>query len=319
MASIDVVVPCYRYGHYLPECIESILDQAGADVRVLIIDNASTDGSGDVALRLARENSRVETRVREVNRGLVASINEGIEWASATYFMVVSADDLLAPGCFSRALAIMEQNPEITFVYGREIVMLDRNPVQVAEQAAAHATWRLLEPSEFIMEVCPPSGSIGAGAVLVRTAAQKRAGLYRDQLRFTCDLEMLMRLAMLGRVADLQAIQGVRRVHQDTLSSNLKNGAGPLLEIERAFQSYFSNEGAALPDAQQLRRMVFHNIGSCAYWRALSRLVSGRTGDSLDLWRMARRLSPRSMFFPPFAYLAKVESPLAKLGAAFRR
>ena len=43
MASVDVVVPCYQYGRYLRDCVASVLQQDIEDVRVLIVDNASTD------------------------------------------------------------------------------------------------------------------------------------------------------------------------------------------------------------------------------------------------------------------------------------
>ena len=54
MASVSVVIPCYRYGHFLHDCIGSALrDQPGVDVRVLVIDDASPDDSADVARSIA--------------------------------------------------------------------------------------------------------------------------------------------------------------------------------------------------------------------------------------------------------------------------
>ena len=54
MNSVDVIVPCYRYGRFLRECVESVLTQKGVDVRVLIIDDASPDNSGDVGTELSK-------------------------------------------------------------------------------------------------------------------------------------------------------------------------------------------------------------------------------------------------------------------------
>ena len=48
MSSVDVVVPCYNYARYLETCVSSVLDQEGVDVRVLIIDDASSDRSAEV-------------------------------------------------------------------------------------------------------------------------------------------------------------------------------------------------------------------------------------------------------------------------------
>jgi glycosyltransferase involved in cell wall biosynthesis len=60
MAIVDVAVPCYQYGRYLSDCVNSILRQDLSDIRIVIIDNASTDNSLDVARRLASEDPRVE-------------------------------------------------------------------------------------------------------------------------------------------------------------------------------------------------------------------------------------------------------------------
>ena len=60
MPSIDVVIPNYQYGRYLPGCVASILAQGIPDTRILIIDNASTDNSVEVAQEIARQDARVE-------------------------------------------------------------------------------------------------------------------------------------------------------------------------------------------------------------------------------------------------------------------
>ena len=55
LARIDVFIPCYKYGCFLYQCVNSVLDQAGVDVRVLVIDDASPDNTAEVAAALARE------------------------------------------------------------------------------------------------------------------------------------------------------------------------------------------------------------------------------------------------------------------------
>ena len=71
MPQIDVLVPSYQYGRFLPECINSIRSQ-DVDLRILILDNASTDDSVEIARQLASEDARIEVRTRETNLGLMA-------------------------------------------------------------------------------------------------------------------------------------------------------------------------------------------------------------------------------------------------------
>src|SRR3954451_22899935 len=127
--TVSVVIPCYKYGRFLPACVRSILDQEGVDVRVLIIDDASPDDSAQMALALAAADERVEVRVHEVNKGHIATYNEGLlGWADGDYSVLISADDLLTPGALARATAVMEADPKVGFVYGHAIVWNDSGP-----------------------------------------------------------------------------------------------------------------------------------------------------------------------------------------------
>jgi len=104
VSSVDVFVPCYRYGHFLRECVESVLSQTDVSVGVLIIDDASPDNTAEVATALVNEDPRVSFIRHAENKGHIATYNEGIEWASADYMLLLSADDYLLPGALSRAV-----------------------------------------------------------------------------------------------------------------------------------------------------------------------------------------------------------------------
>src|SRR5437868_6552354 len=113
MASVSVFVPCYKYAHYLRACVTSILTQPDVDVRVLILDDCSPDNTPEVARQLVREDSRVEYRRHPTNRGHIETYNEGIEWTSGDYCLLLSADDMLAPGALARAARVMDDHPEV--------------------------------------------------------------------------------------------------------------------------------------------------------------------------------------------------------------
>ena len=100
MSSVSVVIPCYKYGHFLSECVSSVLDdQPGVDVRVLIIDDASPDDSADVARSIASSGPPGRGLGPPDNKGHIATYNEGLlEWADGDYTVLLSADDRLTPG-----------------------------------------------------------------------------------------------------------------------------------------------------------------------------------------------------------------------------
>src|SRR5689334_15770962 len=111
--SVDVIVPCYCYGHFLRECVPSVLPRSHSSLRVLIIDDASPDSSGEIADRLAQEDNRVTVRRHSDNRGHIATYNEGLEWSAGEYLLLLSADDYLLPGALRRAVAVFEAHPDV--------------------------------------------------------------------------------------------------------------------------------------------------------------------------------------------------------------
>src|SRR5262245_25677862 len=129
MSSVDIIVPCYKYAHFLRECIESILTQE-VDLRVLILDDASPDDTPAVAAALMTQDSRVAYRRHTINQGHIATYNEGlIKWARSDYSVLLSADDMLTPGALLRAVRLMDEHPEVGFVYGRALSFRSDQPL----------------------------------------------------------------------------------------------------------------------------------------------------------------------------------------------
>jgi glycosyltransferase involved in cell wall biosynthesis len=307
MASIDVAIPCYNYGRFLRPCVESVLAQGIADLRILIIDNASTDDSVAVARALAQADSRVQVRARPVNLGPQASFNEGVDWAEADYFMILCADDLLAPCALRRAVRIMQTHPDVSFVYGRDVEHRQGDPLPRLSDSA-DASWTLVSGVAFIEERCrEPAAYVAAGAVLTRTKAHKLAGHYRPELPYTDDLEMLLRLAALGPVAKIDAVQGVRRLHGANMSEQfLKTRAHDLAHREAAFTSFFANEGGRMPESKGLQRLAGRHLAERAYWWGLRSALRGRARDAADLLGFALRRWPTMAVLPPVNFLLRV-------------
>ena len=125
MAIIDVAIPNYQQGRYLEQCVRSVQAQTLTDFRILIIDNASTDSSIEVAERLAAKDGRVSIIRHARNLGHIASFNEGIDWAAAKYFLLLCSDDILTPSAMGRAVAAMENDEEISFCFGDYRILRD--------------------------------------------------------------------------------------------------------------------------------------------------------------------------------------------------
>lgn len=315
MAIVDIVVPCYQHGHFLRDCVTSVLTQEIGDVRVLIVDNASTDNSLAVASQLAEEDSRVEVVAHPINLGHHASFNEGIDWASAPFFVMLCADDQLAPGCLARAVSFMSSHAEVSFTYGRAIPLDQAASLPAMGRQADEARWRVSTGREFIARVCSKGlMHIPSSTLVVMTSAQKRAGHYRDALQFLDDLEMWMRLACQGKVAETNRVQGIRMSEGGTRSMSKDTApGGDLLWTEAVIESFFANEGAALCGGEQLHRIARRTLGQRAYWSAVSSLVRGHGPLGIDLFRFAFARCPSCAFLPPMGYLFRKKRALHRI------
>ncbi len=311
MTSVDVVVPNYQYGRYLRQCVTSIIEQSGVDIRVLIIDNASIDNSVEVAQELAAQDRRIEVLARQKNMGPQASFNEGIDWASADYFTIVCADDLLIPNALARATSILDRRPDVALAIGKEIRFVDgESPYAIKGQKTEDCAWQIMTASEFVEARC--SEPI-CGPTVIRTAVQKKAGYYCADLPFTDDLEMLLRLATYGNVAETQAFQGMRRLHGFNMCDIHKmDRAGDLAERKAAFDRFFDYAGGSLTGAIQLQRGVNRSLADRAYWWGMRELYLTDFKAARRLFNFAFRTRPQTMFLPPVSYLFGANGPIGR-------
>src|SRR6476661_2373772 len=74
---VSVVIPCYNYERFLKDAVDSVLTQEDVDLDVIIVDDASTDGSGELAAELAADDRRIRAVLHTTNMGHIATYNDG--------------------------------------------------------------------------------------------------------------------------------------------------------------------------------------------------------------------------------------------------
>ena len=94
---LSVVVPVYDVEAYLPAALDSLLGQEGVPLEVVVVDDGSTDTSGDLAERYAGRDARVRV-VHTDNHGLGAARNEGVRHATGDLLAFCDSDDVVPPG-----------------------------------------------------------------------------------------------------------------------------------------------------------------------------------------------------------------------------
>ncbi len=264
--TVSVVVPCYNYGHFLEDCLRSIVDQPGVTTDVLVIDDASPDGSGEVAEALAERYPNVRVIRHEENRGHIATYNEGLPLATGDYVVLLSADDQLTPGALGRATALMEAHPEVGLVYGHPVSFSDVPPTARTEASS----WSVWSGDHWIRAQLRRGLSIiYSPEAVVRTSVHREVGWYRPELPHTGDLEMWLRIAAVASVGRVNgADQAFRRVHPQSMMQS--RFGTPLRDLEGRLEAVTS---FLRTDRDRLR--------SPGRLDALARRVMA--GESLDL------------------------------------
>lgn len=89
---ISIVVPVYNVVHYLERCVLSVLRQTYKDMEVILVDDGSTDGSGELCDKLALTDTRIHV-IHQKNQGLSGARNTGIRNATGEYIAFIDSDD----------------------------------------------------------------------------------------------------------------------------------------------------------------------------------------------------------------------------------
>lgn len=124
MPQISVVVPVYNAELYLQRCVNSILSQAYSDFELILVDDGSQDGSGQICDEYAAQDSRVVV-IHKKNGGVSSARNIGLEVARGKYITFVDSDDWICQAFFQQAVCSCEKNDLDMYLAGFARVMPD--------------------------------------------------------------------------------------------------------------------------------------------------------------------------------------------------
>ena len=247
--TVSVVIPCYNYGRYLRQAVESAVGQEGVEVDVVVVDDASSDETPVVARALAAEHPNVRVITHRTNAGMIRTFNDGLRAAEGTYTLLISADDLLTPGALARATALLEHHPEVGMAYG-----FPRNfsgdPPPAVTAVNSWTVW----PGDRWIELCTRRSHsiVHSPEAVVRTSVQREVGYYREDLPRCPDYEMWLRFAHVSAIGRVNGPdQAYRRLHEENFTRTVN--AGVLADLStrlESAESYFRR----LPDTAPTRR-----------------------------------------------------------------
>ena len=118
MALIDVLIPAYNAAATLREAVESVRAQTVADIRIVVVNDGSTDDTSAILSDLSRQDGRIHV-VSKSNDGIVEARNDGLRNCTSEFIACLDADDIASPDRLERQLAYMHAHPECVALGGK--------------------------------------------------------------------------------------------------------------------------------------------------------------------------------------------------------
>lgn len=185
---VSIIIPTFNHRSYVCEAIDSCFLQTYSNIEVVVVDDGSTDGTGD----MLREH--YGDRIRyfyQNNQGLSAARNTAVQSANGEYIHLLDADDMLLPTKISRSIEVFQKNPEVVLVYTQcHFVEADGKTIIPKEQPDLPAG------DIFCELLCGPRGDfIPQCTTLVKRQALLELGGFNVKLAAAEDWDMWLRLA----------------------------------------------------------------------------------------------------------------------------
>lgn len=195
MKLLTITVPCFNSENYLGRCLDSLL-AGGDDVEIIVVDDGSTDGTGEIADRYARWFPEIIRVVHKENGGHGSGINTGLCLASGKYFKVVDSDDWLEEEAYNELLkqikiwSDMESSGDICV--SPDLVICNYTYNHLDEGMEKRMSYRNVFPER---QTCSweeiksfrPSQYLIMHALLYRTDVLKKSGLVLPEHTFYVD------------------------------------------------------------------------------------------------------------------------------------
>lgn len=119
MLLFSVIIPVYNTERYLVECVQSILKQDFKSWEIILVDDSSTDKSGEICDSFGEQNESIKVIHHERNCGVSVSRNSGINAARGKYIIFLDSDDYLFDGCLNDIAKLIEEKPQTDVFIGK--------------------------------------------------------------------------------------------------------------------------------------------------------------------------------------------------------
>lgn len=225
---ISVLLPAYNAERYIRAAIESVLAQTFGDFECIVLDDGSADQTAVIVQRCAAKDSRLILKTG-ANQGVSNALNQGLKMARGGLIARMDADDICLPTRFEKQVKFLEEHPNYVLV-GSRCMLIDPDGFPICEK-----TDLALDHEEIDASLMRMSWPLVHPAVMMRAEALRKIGGYDPQYKTNQDHDLFLRLAEVGRLANLDEVLLQYRQHFQSIGAKkLASQACTVTDIVKA-------------------------------------------------------------------------------------
>ena len=210
---VTVLMSVYNGEKYIQEAIDSILGQTFKDFEFLIINDGSTDKTGEILE--SYNDPRIKIINNEKNIGLTKSLNKGLELATGKYIARQDADDISMPQRLEKEVEFLEQN--------RNVGLVGTDYLFINEKGKVVHIVKCLNGSRELKAKLLKGNQFGHGSVMLRRECIEKVGTYREEFKFAQDYDFCLRIAEAYDVANIPEPLYKWRINIESVSVKKKS------------------------------------------------------------------------------------------------
>lgn len=300
---ISVIMPLYNAERFVGESIENVLRQTVGDFELIVIDDASTDASAEIARAYAAKDDRIVLMHNELNSGAARTRNRALDAARGKFITFMDADDLCSPERFAKQLAFFERHPQ-TDICGSYYTMFGTRGGGGNDELKIQVPLTHEEIQYQLFFGCP----FGMSSVMLRSEPFKRTGIrfrecMAEDYQLWVDLSEHLRMANIPEYLTFyrrwEDQISTRQLDRQTLSAQLTQQE----QLARKLGVRLSDDEARIFTRFSLRTGEVKKRELASYRRILTRLYKTGIRHSHDPKLLKRQLMRRykmacGLFYP---------------------
>jgi len=311
---VSVIVPNYMHAVYLDKRLQSIADQTFTDFEVIMLDDASTDGSIDTLRAWEAKDARFRFIPNDVNSGSTFhQWNKGVSEAQGDYLWIAESDDWADPRLLEYLVPLMDNNPGVGIAFGQSMLVnaagVEMHSFDVNYRYIfKHDRWTrpyLNDGRDEIRNYMMLHNIVpNASGALMRKSMYDAIGGADPDWKLNGDWMFYIRMLEVGDIAYTPEILNYFRLHQQTQRIKANASGHVYTELLRIVD-YIRDHHAPEP---KVRRKAYRNIAS--WWtHSLYRQQWGTTGNARINWQLFQRflsVHPLVLLHIPYEGLVRI-------------